>query len=252
MKFWETPQSLKVILETIPTGLFIIDNEGTIREWNHQMEVYTGYRASEVIGEPYTFLVCDDNDPDSLAVRCPILNGQQETMAGYECKLNSILGEHIPVLRNATAIRDGSGDLIGVVQSVTDLRPTLKLEEEVVALRAVAQHKSKGRIIGKSAPMQQVFEQISLAAESTATVLLLGETGTGKELAVDEIHEQGSRKDGPLVKVNCSALPESLLESELFGHVKGAFTGAVSANEGLFRAADGGTLLLDEIGDFPG
>jgi transcriptional regulator with GAF, ATPase, and Fis domain len=105
------------------------------------------------------------------------------------------------------------------------------------------------RLIGRSQVMRELRERIRLAAESNATVLILGETGTGKELVAEAIHFESVRKDKPLIKVNCSALPETLLESELFGHVKGAFTGAIKDKPGRFELAQGGTLLLDEIGD---
>jgi Nif-specific regulatory protein len=106
-------------------------------------------------------------------------------------------------------------------------------------------------IIGHSKPMQEVYSIIDKISRSVATALLLGESGTGKELVARAIHESGSRKDKPFIKINCAALPETLLESELFGHDKGAFTGAHAARPGRFERADGGTLFLDEIGEMP-
>ena len=108
-----------------------------------------------------------------------------------------------------------------------------------------------GLMVGESAPMQELYHQIDRVAESEMTVLILGESGTGKELVAKAIHAASGRADRPFVPVNCASLPESLLESELFGHVKGAFTGAVRNKDGLFVAADGGTLFLDEIGSVP-
>jgi transcriptional regulator with PAS, ATPase and Fis domain len=105
------------------------------------------------------------------------------------------------------------------------------------------------QLVGRSQPMQEVFRRVRLAADSDVTVLISGESGTGKELAAAAIHALGARRDQPFLAVNCSAMPESLLESELFGHVRGAFTGAVRDKLGVFQAADGGTLFLDEIGD---
>lgn len=106
-------------------------------------------------------------------------------------------------------------------------------------------------VIGNSLKMQAVFETVHLVADSNATVLLLGESGTGKELIAKALHFMSSRKNKPFIKINCAAIPDNLLESELFGHEKGAFTGAISTKRGRFELADGGTLFLDEIGDMP-
>ncbi|HDR91428.1 MAG TPA: sigma-54-dependent Fis family transcriptional regulator, partial [candidate division Zixibacteria bacterium] len=106
-------------------------------------------------------------------------------------------------------------------------------------------------IIGESGPMKKVYERIRLSAPIDSTVLITGESGTGKELVADAIHKLSSRADGPLIKVNCSAIPESLMESELFGYRKGAFTGATDSRPGKFELSDGGSIVLDEIGDVP-
>ena len=107
------------------------------------------------------------------------------------------------------------------------------------------------RIVGTSEALQVVFKQIELVADTDATVLITGESGTGKELVARAIHERSTRRKGPLVRVNCAAIPESLFESELFGYVRGAFTGALNDRAGRFESAQGGTLMLDEIGEVP-
>jgi transcriptional regulator with GAF, ATPase, and Fis domain len=122
-------------------------------------------------------------------------------------------------------------------------------ERRLLAEETARGRNSFGKLIGKSAPMQEVYRRIRLAGQSDVTVLLTGESGTGKELAAAAIHSLGHRQAGPFVAVNCSAIPEPLMESELFGHVKGAFTGAVRDKAGLFQVAHGGTLFLDEVGD---
>lgn len=119
------------------------------------------------------------------------------------------------------------------------------LQEEVVEARAF------GELVGQSAALRQIIAQIDLVAPTEASVLILGETGTGKELVAREIHRRSQRKEGPLVRVNCASIPKDLFESEFFGHVRGAFTGALKDRAGRFETAEGGTLLLDEIGEVP-
>ena len=119
------------------------------------------------------------------------------------------------------------------------------LQEEVVEAKAF------GALVGQSAALRQIISQIDLVAPTEASVLILGETGTGKDLVAHEIHRRSRRKDNPLVRVNCASIPKELFESEFFGHVKGAFTGAIKDRPGRFETADGGTLFLDEIGEVP-
>jgi two-component system response regulator HydG len=127
-----------------------------------------------------------------------------------------------------------------------------ELQEKVKILsEAVERSKRFGELLGSSPPMQRLYEQLSQISETDASVLITGESGTGKELVARAIHDKSDRHEGPLVAINCAALPDTLLESELFGHAKGAFTDARSARRGLFLQAEKGTLFLDEIGDFP-
>ncbi len=147
-------------------------------------------------------------------------------------------------------MKNSEGKAVGVVETVTDLTELDKTKKQVEEIgRKLGEVHHLDRIIGKSHIMQQVFQAVKAAAASEATILIQGESGTGKELVAGAIHFNSNRVTKPLVTVNCSALSESLLESELFGHVKGAYTGAIKDRKGRFEEADGGTIFLDEIGE---
>jgi two-component system response regulator HydG len=157
------------------------------------------------------------------------------------------------------AIRAGAYDFVSKPVEMDILTLTLEraikhhaLQEKVKTLsEAVERTKKFDELLGASIPMQKLYDQLSRMADSETTVLITGESGTGKELVARVLHKQSRRQGRPFVAINCAALPETLLESELFGHIQGAFTDARSARKGLFLQANGGTLLLDEIGDFP-
>ncbi|MBI4832335.1 MAG: sigma 54-interacting transcriptional regulator [Candidatus Lindowbacteria bacterium] len=154
------------------------------------------------------------------------------------------------------AIRDDEGTPFAFVEILKDITDRVRLGEREQELARVRREMRRGvlrsEIVGVSREMEKVFDLVIRCAEVDSTVLILGETGVGKELAARAIHAQSARRDKPFVALNCGALPEALLESELFGHVKGAFTGAISDRPGLFREAQGGTLFLDEVGDLSG
>ncbi|MBF0189270.1 MAG: sigma 54-interacting transcriptional regulator [Magnetococcales bacterium] len=143
----------------------------------------------------------------------------------------------------ATPLLDEQGAMMGAVVVIRDNTRLAALEKDLKARRGFH------RIIGDSTAMQGLYGLLEDLCRVDSTVLVIGESGTGKELVAEAIHHQGIRRDGPLVKINCAALPETLLESELFGHIRGAFTGAVRDKVGRFKLADGGTIFLDEIGD---
>ena len=151
----------------------------------------------------------------------------------------------IPVRITSAPMKNLDGDTIGYLETIEDIRPLKRLDES--SSRAY----KFDDVIGRSKEMKKIFDILPTLAQSDASVLITGETGTGKDMVAEIIHNSSDRSKGPFVKINCGALPETLLESELFGHRKGAFTGAVENKPGRFRMAHNGTLFLTEIGDLP-
>jgi two-component system response regulator HydG len=171
-----------------------------------------------------------------------------------------LMTAHASVEAAVAAVKEGAYDYLTkpfddidrVALTVRRAAAHRRLWERASSLETMLEGRERFEgLIGQSRGMTDVFRLVEAVADSSATVLVLGESGTGKELVARALHRRSSRRDRPFVAVNCSALAETLLESELFGHVRGAFTGAVAARRGLFEAADGGTLFLDEIGDIP-
>ena len=242
---------LNQILEFMADGVFALDLNGEIIFWNSSMEKITGYSAAEAMSQSCDILRCScclGRECPSGIRECGILKSGQAKDS--ECLLRHKDGRDIPVIKCARAVHDDSGKIIGVVETVKDLTEVQKARQNAeTAARRLKEIHSYANIVGKSAKMQQVFDAIQAAAGSAATVIIQGESGTGKELVAGAIHYNSALKDKPFVVVNCSALPETLLESELFGHVKGAFTGAVRDHIGRFEQAHGGTIFLDEIAE---
>ncbi len=239
------------IIESMADGVFTMDATGRIASWNLSMERISGYSAKEALGNTCQMLQCSrcfgKNCPASIE-KCRIIEkGQSEAK---ECQLRHKDGHDVPVIKNASVVKDDDGKVIGIVETVTDMTELhrVRKQAEDAALRLGEIHRLDN-IIGKSRAMQQVFSAIRSAAASEATILVQGDSGTGKELVAGAIHFNSDRREGPLVTVNCSALSENLLESELFGHVKGSFTGAGRDRMGRFEEASGGTIFLDEIGE---
>jgi PAS domain S-box-containing protein len=243
--------SATMLLEIMAEGAIFVDTEGKIRVWNKSMQDMTGHSSSEVLGKTTEWLRAPEcigaNRINSLlATNAP----DNECITRCECKIIAKNGEKIPVMVNARLLNDSDGKALGILQTLTDIRPLISLKQELAAMASkISSEASFNGITGRSAQIQKVFRLIGLAAESEASVMILGESGTGKELVASAIHNISQRQNKPFVCVNCGAIPENLLESELFGHEKGAFTGAIKSRTGRFEAANKGTIFLDEIGD---
>jgi PAS domain S-box-containing protein len=222
-------------------GVMIIDRDFWIIGFNEAAARLTGYRKEEAL-KARCFEVCagryckEDCDVTAL-----FTTGRP--CEEFETTLRTKDGQTRIVRIHTIALRDRTGAITGALRLLRDVTELRELE------RQLRERERFGRLIGKSRAMQQVYRLIELLKDSTATVLIQGETGTGKELVAEAIHFHSPRAEGPLIKVNCAALPESLVEDELFGHVRGAFTGAVSDKPGRIELAHGGTLFLDEVGD---
>jgi len=240
-KYWDQADTLEAILDNISDGVMTYDSDFCITRFNRAAEEITGYSAIEAIGQTCRHIFrCTSCDPT-----CGMFTVVQNQIPENDCevRLERKNGE-IRIARISTAIlRDSTGHITGTVVTFRDISELMTLKKELIGR---FQFHS---IIGKSHRMQEVFALIEDVGESDATVLVLGESGTGKELVARAIHHQSRRSQFPFIKVNCSALAETLLESELFGHVKGAFTGAYRDKVGRFELAQQGSIFLDEIGD---
>jgi len=252
-KLCKEPQFLMNVFETMRDGLMIVDKDGNILFFNRAAEDITGYRKEEVIGQQCTILdsdTCVFLTDEGKRKDCGIF--KMGSIENKKCRIRSGDGRAVYLLKNATVLRDESGEMIGAVESMTDITSLYMKEVELEELRQeLRQEYWFMGLLGKSAPMQKLFEQIRNASGSEAPVLICGESGTGKNLVARAIHSLSRRKEGPFVAMNCGSLNDYLLESELFGHKKGSFTGAISDRTGRFEAAHDGSIFLDEIGDMP-
>jgi len=241
------------IVETMRDGLMVVDSDGNILFFNKAAEEITGYRREEVIGKQCTML-----DSDTCVVLTE--SGRQKicdlfklgSVCNKKCRIRSGDGRSVYLLKNAVVLRDGNDEIVGAVETMTDITSLYMKELEIEELKQeLRQEYWFMGLLGKSPAMQRLYAQIRNAASSEAPVLICGESGAGKNLVANAIHKLSRRKDGPFIAMNCASLNDHLLESELFGHKKGAFTGAVSDRTGRFEAADEGSIFLDEIGDMP-
>jgi len=245
------PRFARYLLESMADGVFTLNRAGEITSWNASMEKISGYSAKEALGRTCTMLkfnLCLRKSCPSGIHECGIY--ERGAVDAKECALRHKDGHDVPVLKSARLVKNGHGSVIGIVETLTDLTELKKARQQIEEIsRKLGEVHRLDNIIGKSRAMRDVFSAIRAASASEATVLIQGESGTGKELVAGAIHYNSARAGKPLVTVNCSALTESLLESELFGHAKGAFTGAIRDRKGRFEEAQGGAVFLDEIGE---
>ena len=230
-----------IILESISDGVFTVDEHWRITSFNRAAEEITGVARQEAIGRPcsevFRASMCESN----CALRQTLKSGQP--VVNRAAFIIDADGQRIPISVSTALLRDPSGKAIGGAETFRDLSLVEELRRE-----ATGQFRL-GDLVSHSPAMRRLFAVVPQVAASDCTVLIHGETGTGKELLARAIHAHGSRADQPFVAINCGALPETLLETELFGHKAGAFTGADRDKPGRFALARGGTLLLDEIGE---
>jgi PAS domain S-box-containing protein len=232
---------LDAIFNSNIEGTFTIDNEWTVTAFNTSAEKITGYRKTEAIGKK-----CWDIFNSSLCRNgCHMEQTMQKgkNMIGNELEILNKNGTKIPIRVNSGILLNNRSEKVGAVETFIDI-------SEIKNLSAHLDEKFKyENIVGKNKEIKQIISVLESVAQTDSSVLITGESGTGKELAARAIHLNSSRRTGPFTAINCSAFAETLIESELFGHEKGAFTGAIKTKVGRFELAQGGTLFLDEIGD---
>jgi two-component system, NtrC family, response regulator HydG len=245
-QFWE------MVIDTMVEGVVVVDPRGIILSANQAMEELTGYQRHELIGQPCGLVKTDAcvSETSGSNRQCELFS--RGSIRRCKCALARKDGGLMHVMKNAALLKDASGQIMGAVETMTDINELVAKERVISRLRRELNREDGFHgILGKSPAMLRLFSLITSAAQSEAPVIIYGESGTGKELVAGAIHRLGQRSQGPFIKVNIAALHESLLESELFGHVKGAFTGADRTRVGRFEAAHGGDIFLDEIGDLP-
>jgi PAS domain S-box-containing protein len=239
---YDEPSSspFRAILESISDGVFTVDKNWRIMSFNRAAEEITGIPRTEALGkrcsDVFRSTMCND--------QCCLRETQRtgKPLVGRTGYIIDAAGNRIPISLSTAELRDSGGNVIGGAETFRDM-------SEVEALRNELEGRIRvGDLVSRSPLMQRIFSSLESIAASPSTVLILGETGTGKELIARTIHSLSPRGNGPFVAVNCGALPETLLESELFGYKAGAFTGAHKDKPGRFAQAAGGVLFLDEIG----
>lgn len=244
--------------------ILVVDDELSLRELLQIMLEGAGYQVWTVGGVRAAIAALDDEEFDLVLTDMKMPDGDGMEVLQHALKVDPaiqvlIMTAFASAQTAVDAMKAGARDYVikpfdseRLMKEVGKALEVRHLERENLYLRQeLAARGAKSELIGASKPMEEIHSLVARVAPTKANVLISGESGTGKELLAHAIHNQSDRAPGPFIAVNCGAIPESLVESELFGHVKGAFTGAAKDRRGLFFAADGGTLFLDEIGELP-
>jgi len=233
--------NLEHVLDNLGEGIIAHDMDRRIFFFNQEAERITGYSRDDILGKD-----CHEAFGEPFCgERCSFTTDAPQPAERADYTLNTITksGETRRIEMTVTGMKDGSGDFIGVLTSFRDITDIFSLKMRAEKLTRF------GRIIGQDSKMISIYKQIKDVADYDYPVHISGDTGTGKELVATAIHQESPRAGAPFVPINCGALPEGLIESELFGHVKGAFSGAIRDKKGRFELADGGIAFLDEIAE---
>jgi formate hydrogenlyase transcriptional activator len=251
----QSEQDLRTITDTIRQPIVVLAPEGTMLYANRVALENSGLTMGQVKNEGFLTRACHPDDVERVLDERDI--GLSKGFP-FDSETRILLknGQYRWQLLQYTPLKDESGKIIRWYATATDIDDQKKTEErlrnENLLLREEIDRSSMfEEIVGSSKPIRQLLKQVEKVAPSDSTVLILGETGTGKELIARALHRRSKRANRPFIRVNCAAIPQSLIASELFGHEKGAFTGALQRRVGRFEAANGGTLFLDEIGELP-
>ena len=243
------PPIYRAILASMGEGIVFLDPDDCFAYINAAAEKIRGIRAEDYLGR-HILSIFSTHAPQTVERVQSLLSALKSGNVPFHKHVIEVKGKKFE--NSYYPIRDNGGNYVGTLMVSRDITEKERLKEENLVLRE--QFLSEFGccdLIGKSDAMLPVFQIISAAAAVDSTILLTGESGTGKELVARAIHQHSLRKDKPMIKVNCAALPDTLLESELFGHERGAFTGAVKERKGKFEQAHGGTIFLDEIAEMP-
>lgn len=237
-----SPLDFVHILDEIPIGILVMDKDLRVVHLNRLFQALTGFSLDMARGIPCKNILRSS----ACILNCPVLATHRKNRS-ISCTSDIINTDRqkLPVRITTAQVMDAQGHFTGYMETIEDLRSTATNDPEKNVAYSFA------NIIGRSHKMEIIFQTLPMLAQSDASILITGETGTGKDLVAEAVHQTSGRAGGPFIKINCGALPATLLESEIFGHMKGAFTGAVENKPGRFKLAHNGTIFLTEIGDLP-